>query len=71
MIADELAETANRVRALEQEVAALKESHSDAAASANSTHAALLNAVALAAERIKAVAKRLNQIGPGSGVALG
>jgi cell division protein ZapA len=61
MVADELAETAKKVKRLEQELASLQEARVAASDRHNSTQAALLAAFAAAADRIEDMAKKLNQ----------
>ena len=67
MVADELAETAKKVKRLQDELASLQESRVVASDRASSTQAALVAAFASAAERIEDMAKKLNQAAaPGS-----
>jgi cell division protein ZapA len=70
-VADELAETGNRLRRIEAELAALQEARVAAAAHAKATQAAIAAALNAAAERIESITKRLNQgVGDGN-VAMG
>jgi cell division protein ZapA len=73
MVADELSETAKKIRRLEQELAALQDARVAAADRAQATQAALIAAFTSAAERIESMAKRLNQTAPsgGPGIASG
>jgi cell division protein ZapA len=61
MVADELAETVRKVRRLEEELASLQDARVVAADRANAAQAAMVAALASAAERIEAMAKKLNQ----------
>ena len=64
-IADTLAESGQRIRRLEDEVAALQTARVEAADRAKEAQAAVAAALAAAAERIEGVTKRLNQtLGP-------
>jgi cell division protein ZapA len=63
MVADELSETAKRIRRLEEDLAALQDSRVVAADRMQATQAALIAAFTSAAERIESVAKKLNQTG--------
>jgi len=66
-IADTLAESDQRIRRLEDEVAALQSARIEAADRAKEVQAAVAAALTAAAERIEGVAKRLNQTGgPGT-----
>ena len=67
MVADELSETAKKIRRLEQELAALQDARVAAADRAQATQAALIAAFSSAAERIESMAKRLNQTAPSGG----
>jgi cell division protein ZapA len=73
MVADELSETAKKIRRLEQELAALQDARVAAADRTQATQAALIAAFTSAAERIESMAKRLNQTAPsgGPGIASG
>jgi cell division protein ZapA len=73
MVADELSETAKKIRRLEQELAALQDARVAAADRAQATQAALIAAFTSAAERIESMAKKLNQTAPsgGPGIASG
>jgi cell division protein ZapA len=61
MVADELAETVRKVRRLEEELASLQDARVVAADRTNSAQAAMVSALVSAAERIEAMAKKLNQ----------
>ena len=65
MVADELSETLKKVRKLEEELAGLQDARGTAAGRAQATQVALVAAFNSAAERIEAMAKKLNQ-GAGS-----
>jgi cell division protein ZapA len=69
-VADELAEMANRIRTLEQEVADLNEARAAAADRDQSVRAAIAAAFDAAAERVETITRKLNQTKAG-GVALG
>ena len=72
MVADELSETANKIRRLEEELAALQGAGVVAADRAHAAQAALVAAFSSAAERIEDMARKLNQAGGGGpGVAQG
>ena len=72
MVADELSETVNKVQRLDEELSALQNARATFADRAQATQAALVAAFAAAAERIEAMAKKLNQTGSGDpGVAQG
>jgi cell division protein ZapA len=60
-VADELVETGNRLRQLEQELATLQEARVASAEHARATQAAVAAALNAAAERIETVTKKLNQ----------
>ena len=71
-LADALAETEQRIKRLEGEVAAMQEARSVAAERAHAAQASVAAALTAAAERIELVTKKLNQsIGTGNGVAQG
>ena len=61
MVADELAETARRLRRLEEEIAALQDARVVSADRAKAASAAVVNAFNSAAERIEGITKKLNQ----------
>lgn len=61
MVADELAESQRKVKRLEDEIASLQQARVTAADRHSSTEAALVAAVAAAAERVEDMAKKLNQ----------
>jgi cell division protein ZapA len=73
MVADELSETAKKLRRLEEELANLQDAGVAAADRTSSTQAAVVAAFTSAAERVEDLAKKLNQTaGSGSeGVAQG
>ena len=70
-VADELSETAKRLRRLEEELAGLQDARGVAADRAQATQAAVVSAFNSAAERLEGIAKRLNQTVSGPGPALG
>ena len=71
-VADELAETANRIRRLEEEIAALQDARVVAAERSQQSQATVIAALNLAAERIEDIARQINQsVQPGAGVAMG
>ena len=72
-VADDLSDMVKKVERLEQEVGALQRDKKAAADRAQATQAAIVAAIASAAERIEGIAKKLNQIGneDGPGVAQG
>ena len=70
MVADELAETARRLRRLEEETAALQDARVVSADRAKAASAAVVNAFNSAAERIEGITKKLNAT-LGNGVAMG
>ena len=63
MVADELAETAKKLRRTEEELAGLQSARVATADRTNSTQAALVAAFTSAAERIEDMARKLNQTG--------
>ena len=69
-VADELAEAGKRIRALEEELAALKEARGMASDRTQATQAALVMAFNTAAARIEGLTKKLNQT-VGGEVAMG
>jgi cell division protein ZapA len=69
-IADTLSETGQRIKRLEEELAALQDGRVNAADRAKTTQATVAAALTAAAERIEGITKRLNQSIGGS-VALG
>ena len=73
MVADELAETAKKLRRTEEELASLQSARAATADRTNSTQAALVAAFTSAAERIEDMARKLNQTAAASsdGVAQG
>jgi cell division protein ZapA len=66
MVADELTETARKVRRLEEELAALQDARVAAGDRAQATQAALVAAFTAAAERIETMAKKLNRTEAGA-----
>ncbi|HEY1475085.1 MAG TPA: cell division protein ZapA [Pseudolabrys sp.] len=70
MVADELAETAHKIRRLEEESTALQDARVVAADRAKAASSAVVNAFNSAAERIEGITKKLNQ-SLGNGVAIG
>jgi cell division protein ZapA len=68
--ADEMADATQRIRRLEEELAALQDARVAAADRARQTEAAIVAAFNSASERIEKLTKRLNQ-SVGGGVALG
>ena len=71
-VADELSEQAQKLRRLEEEVAALQDARGVAAERAHQTQAAIVAALNAAAERIEEITHQLNQtVHAGPGVALG
>jgi cell division protein ZapA len=70
-IADELEEMGQRLKRLEEELAATQGAHVAAADGNRSAQAALAAALTSAAEQIESVTKKLNRGIGGSGVALG
>ena len=70
-VADELSEATNKLRRLEEELAALQDARVSMVDRSKATQAAVVAAFTSAAERLEAVAKKLNQtVGDGK-VALG
>ena len=70
-IADQLAETVNKLRQVEAELPALRAAQLLANDRAQATQAAVVAAFNAAAERLERVAKRLNQSASGPGLAQG
>ena len=70
-VADELSETVNKLRRLQDDVAALQDARSSAADRAQATQAAIVGAFASAAERIEDVSRKLNESAGSGGVAPG
>ena len=70
-IADQLAETVNKLRQVEAELPALRAAQVLANDRAQATQSAVVAAFYAAAERLERVAKRLNQSVSGPGVAQG
>ena len=69
-IANSLSETAQRIKRLEDEIAAMQDTRVEAADRAKDTQAAVAAALNAAAERIEGITKKLNQT-IGNGVAIG
>jgi|SRR5208282_2632348 len=69
-VADELSETGQRIKRLEEELAAMQDARMTAADRSKTEQAAVAAALTAAAERIESVTKKLNAI-TGGGVALG
>jgi cell division protein ZapA len=69
-IADSLSETAQRIKRLEDEIAAMQDTRVEAADRAKDAQAAVAAALNAAAERIEGITKKLNQT-IGNGVAIG
>ena len=70
-VADELAETAVRVKRLEAELAALQQAGVTASDRHKAAQASIAAALSTAAERIETITKKLNQTVTTSGVAVG
>jgi cell division protein ZapA len=71
-VADELAESARRIRRLEEEIAALQDARVVAAERVQQSQAAVVTALNGAAERIEEIARQINQsVQPGPSVAIG
>jgi cell division protein ZapA len=72
MVADELDEAKQRMRRLEEEIAALQDARVVAADRAKAASAAVVNAFNSAAERIEGITKKLNAtVANGNGAAIG
>jgi cell division protein ZapA len=71
MLADELAETKDKLKRLEPELAALQDVRVQAAERAKATQAAVSAALNSAAERIEGITRRLNEPRREGGVAMG
>lgn len=68
-VSDELAEAGERVKKLEQEIAALQDARMAASERSKTAQIEVANALSAAAERIEAITKKLNQsIGNGGTV---
>ena len=65
LVADELTETGQRLRRLEEELVALQDARRQAAERAQSTQSAFVAAFNAASERLEKVARKLNQAGSG------
>jgi cell division protein ZapA len=70
-IADELSEMTARIKRLEEELAAARDTHVATSTRNEVTQAAVAVALANAAERIEGITKKLNQHVGGSAVAIG
>lgn len=71
-VADELAESAQRIRRLEEEIAGLQDARVISADRAQQAQAAVVSALNTAAERIEEITRQINQsVNNGPGVALG
>jgi cell division protein ZapA len=71
-VADELAESAHRIRRLEEEIAGLQDARVISADRAQQAQAAIVAALNAAAERIEEITRQINQsVNNGPGVALG
>ena len=71
-VADALAETGQRIKRLEEEVAAMQDARSAAADRARGAQVSVAAALMAAAERIEIITRKLNQsIGTGNGIAQG
>jgi cell division protein ZapA len=70
-IADVLSENAQRIKRLEDEVAAAAEARAAAADQAKTVQSAVAAALTAAAERIEIITKKFNQTSGGNGVAPG
>jgi cell division protein ZapA len=70
-LADELAETREKLKRVEPELTALQEAGTQSAERSNATQAAVSAALNAAAERIERMTRRLNEAGRDSGVAMG
>lgn len=70
-VADELSEAVKRVRAVEDELAALKEARIASVDRSQATQAAVVAAFNAAAERLEGIARKLNQTVGGPGLAQG
>jgi cell division protein ZapA len=69
-VADSLAETGQRIKRLEQQLAALQDSRSDAAGHARAAQAAVAAALNAAAERIESITQKLNATAGSAGGAV-
>ena len=71
-VADELAESAQRIRRLEEEIAGLQDARVISADRAQQAQASVVAALNMAAERIEEITRQINQsVNNGPGVALG
>jgi cell division protein ZapA len=69
-VADAMSETAQRIKRLEDDVAAMQESRAESAAHARDAEAAVAAALTAAAERIEIITRKLNQT-IGDSIAMG
>jgi cell division protein ZapA len=70
-LADVVSETGQRVKRLEEEIAALQEARAASGERAKAAQASVAAALSAAAERIEIITRKLNQTGGSGGVALG
>jgi cell division protein ZapA len=70
-LADVVAETGQRVKRLEEEIAALQEARAASAERAKAAQTSVAAALTAAAERIEIITRKLNQTSGSGGVALG
>jgi cell division protein ZapA len=70
-LADVVLETGQRVKRLEEEIAALQEARAASGERARAAQASVAAALSAAAERIEIITRKLNQTGGSGGVALG
>jgi cell division protein ZapA len=70
-LADVVLETGQRVKRLEEEIAALQEARAASGERAKAAQASVAAALSAAAERIEIITRKLNQTGGSGGVALG
>lgn len=72
MVADEFSEVTQRLRRLETEFAALRETRAAAADRSKTTQAAIVAALNSAAERIESITRKLNEsVGTSDNIAMG
>ena len=70
-LADELSETKAKLQRLEPEVAALRDASTASAERADTTQGAIVAVLNVAAERIEAITRRLNETIPAASVPIG
>jgi cell division protein ZapA len=70
-LADVVSETGQRVKRLEEEIAALQDARAASGERAKAAQASVAAALSAAAERIEIITRKLNQTGGSGGVALG